>query len=239
MMEDAMNRGIMGALAAVALMSTYLGTIVTCEAQGLQANDSQLKSIEELFAQIGTAKTDGDKDKFADKLESQLSTYTKGMVASFGTALKQAELAAKSKGKEGNVEELKAFEDLAVRHENKLKQLEEQGKKMKSGSILEPAEVGKVALDWRLLDKIGDFFISPAEAAIALAVYNVCHGLNSSSTPAQWAACNQAIAAAGPQRSAAQAAYNACWNGYEDRRPKWWRAILRASCVVVLVARLA
>jgi hypothetical protein len=229
------------------ILSTCLGVIITCagvaEAQerstGLQANNSQLTSIEALFTQIEAAKTDRDKDKLAGNLESRLATYAKAMVASFTTAIKQAQLAAKTRGKEGSVELLKTFEDLAVDHENRLKRLDDQGQKMKSGSTSEPAEGGRVALGWRMLDKISDFFISPAQAAIAVTSWNVCHGLNSNSTAAQWAACANATSNAATQTTAAYATFNACWNGLDGVRPKWWRAIRRAGCVAVLVAKLA
>jgi hypothetical protein len=198
----------------------------------LQGNDRQLTSIEALFTQIESAKTDADRDKHADDLEARLAAYAKAMVGSFDAAIKQAELAAKSAGKEGSTEPLKAFEDQAVKHENALKQLDNRGQKLlpKSGSISEPAKGGKLALG----GTIGDFFISPAEAAIALSVYNPCH-LHPPTQPA----CNTAIANGITQAAAAHTAFNNCWNGLEGVRPKWWRAIRRVGCVVVLTARLA
>jgi hypothetical protein len=228
---------IMKPLAGVAVITAWLGAIAVCNAQDLKANDSQLTSIETLFNQIDTAKADGDKDKFADNLERRLSAYGKAMSAAFNAALRQAELAAKSKGKQGNVEALKTFEDLATKHEQRLKQLDERGKKMKSSSI--PATGDRLAFGWRMLDTLGSFIITPAEAAIALNVYGLCHGLNSNSTAAQWAACNRAIANAIGQRSAAQSAFNSCWSSLEGVKPKWWRAVRRAGCTAVYVARLA
>ncbi len=224
-------------LACVAVITAWLGAIAVCQAQNLKANDSQLTSIETLFNQIDTAKTDGDKDKSADSLERRMSDYAKAMTEAFNSALRQAELAAKSKGKQGNVEALKTFEDQAAKHEQRLKQLDDRGKKMKSSFVPEASD--RLALGWRMLDSLGSFFISPAEAAIALSVYGFCNGLNSNSTAAQWAACNRAVANAIVQRRIAQSAFNSCWRNLEGVRPKWWRAVRRAACTAVYVARLA
>jgi hypothetical protein len=200
----------------------------------LQENDKALTSIEGMFSQIEGAKTDEEKDKYADNFERSLASYAKAMMSSFDAALKQAELAAKSQGKEGNSEQLKAFEDLAVKHEKKLNDLDRQAKKAKpkSGSIWVPGMDGKLALG--LLEKIGDALISPAEAAIALSVYSACHR-----SPPNQTACAQGIAAGLAQSSAANAAFNSCWDSYANRRPNWWRALLRTGCVATLVARLA
>lgn len=204
----------------------------------LQDHDRQLTSIEGLFARIEAAKTTADKDKHADELNNTLAAYAKAMMESFDTAMKQAERANKSRGKEGSTELLKSFEGLAVKHENRLKVLDERAQKIKapaeSSSTSEPVEGGRVARGWPMLEKISDFFISPAQAAIALSVYSACH-----QSPPNQTACAQAIQTGTTQAAAAQATFNTCWNKYENTRPKWWRAILRTGCVTALAARLA
>lgn len=193
----------------------------------LRANDRQLMSIEGLVRQIEAAKTSAAKDRLADTLETSVAAYARAMVASFNAAIKQAE--------QGNVESLKSFEEHATNHENRLKQLDERGQKMapRSGLIQEPAKAGKAALGW-LLETIGDFLISPAQAAIALSVYNACH-----QNPPNQAACASAVAGGPGQVSAAYATFNNCWNSLDGVRPKWWRAIRRAGCAAALTARLA
>lgn len=227
-----------GAPGAERMLPMPPGEIVSPEQFGtrLQDIDRQLTSIEAVFTQIEVAKTDQDKDKYADDLERRLDAYAKAMLGSITTALKQAELSAMSRGKEGSTELLKSFEDLAKKHEDRLKQIDGRAQKMrpKSGSISELVGGGKVALDWPMLKKIGDFFISPAEAAIALSVYTACH-----QSPPNQTACAQAVTSGIAQTAAAQTTFNACWNRYEGTRPKWWRAVLRAGCVTALGVRLA
>jgi hypothetical protein len=202
----------------------------------LQGNDRQLVSIEQLFTRMEAAKVTADKEKYSDDLSDALAAYAKAIMESFDTANKQAELAAKSEGKGGSTALLKPFEDLAVKHENRLKQLDERAQKImgspKSSSISEPAEGGRVAGGWPMLEKISDFFISPARAAIALSVYTACHQNNPP-------LCTQYTAWGITQTQAAWVIFNACWNNLEGTRPKWWRAILRASCTTGLVVRLA
>ncbi|HYR21520.1 MAG TPA: hypothetical protein VEP30_01170 [Chthoniobacterales bacterium] len=200
----------------------------------LQGHDRQLTSIEASFTQIEAARATADKDKYADALNDTMAAYAKGMMESFDTATKQAELANKSQGKEGSIALLKQFEDLAAKHERTLKQLDARAQKMKAppeASAYEPAEGDN---GWSLLEKIGDFFISPAQAAIAVSTYNQCH-----QSPPNQAACAQAIVNAVTQGNAARNVFNTCWNNQESVRPKWWRAVKRAACTAVLVARLA
>lgn len=243
------------------ILSTCLGVIFNYAGAGQAqergtTNDRQLTSIETSFTQIENAKTAADKDRLADTLESRLAAYAKAMLESFDAALKQAETAAKSPVRRDSFELLKKFEDQLQSHERRLKRLDERAQKMKPSSSLQPIEDGKLAVGWRMLEKVSDSIgpaqesgkatlgwllgkisdavISPAQAAIALSIYNAC-----SATPYNQAACIAATAAGHAQRIAAQNAFNACWNGLEGVRPKWWRAVRRAGCVTVLVARLA
>lgn len=96
----------------------------------LQASDRQLASIEQLFTQIEAAKLPAEKEKLFDELSQPLAAYAKGMMESFDTAMKQAELAAKSQGKQGSTRLVKPFEALAVKHEQRMKQLDERGEKI-------------------------------------------------------------------------------------------------------------
>jgi len=219
------------AIVALGFLAPIAGYSATEELLG---RDKQLSSIETVFSQIEAAKTTDERDKLSDNFENQLSSYAKGMLSSYDAAVMEATLSAKSQGKEGGIERLKAFEDLAVRHEVRLKALEERGKKLlpRGGSLMVPH--GKVQYGWLLLDKIGDFFVSPAEAAIALSIWNPCH-----THPAAQPACNNAIASGVTQTAAAQSTFNSCWGSKEGVRPKWWRAILRAGCVTALGVRLA
>jgi hypothetical protein len=209
----------------------------------LEDHDKQLTSIEALFTRIESAKLPADKEKHSDDLDAPLAAYAKAMMESFDTAVKQAELANKSQGKEGSTELLGNFENLAKKHESRLKQLDQRAKKImspQSGSSSDPAGSAKLARAWPMLEKVSDFFVSPARAAIALSVYNACHHPSGQTwTQAQQTACNTAIANANSQGAAAHTTYNSCWTRYENTKPKWWKALQRAGCVTALVARLA
>ena len=220
--------------ACFGVVLTYAGTVQAQDRAA--ANDKQLTAIETLATQLQNAKTNAEKDRLADTFESRLAAYAKAMLSSFDSALKQAQTAAKSPPRSDSFAPLKRFEDHLQSHENRLKQLDSRMQKLKPQSSLQLFEGRTVALGW-LLGQIGDAVISPAQAAIALSIYNVCSV--SPSTPASQAACTKAISTGHNQRVAAQATFNACWNKYENTRPKWWRATLRAGCVTFLVARLA
>lgn len=220
----------------------------------LQARERQLTSIEQLFTRIEVSRLPAEKEKHADELDNILAAYAKGMIEDFDTAMKQAELAAKSQGKQGSIGLVKPFEDQAVKHEQSMKNLDaraqklgrdiEKGETKKSSSIAEPTEAAKVARGWPMLEKISNFLISPAHAAIAIPVVAACSKTNiqlsnTPPTPAQYAACDQASQIASSLRVQAQTAFNTCWNKHEGTRPKLWRSTLRTGCVTALVAKLA
>ena len=96
----------------------------------LQARERELASIEQLFTRIEAAKLPGEKERLFNELSQPLDAYAKGMMESSNTTLKQAELAAKTQGKEGSTGLLKPFEDLAVKHELKMKTLDERAQKI-------------------------------------------------------------------------------------------------------------
>ena len=157
-------------ITAVIALAFFAPRVGFAQSADLQVNERSLTTIESLFARMESGKTSDDKDKVADEFESRLSAYAKSMMDSFATAMKQTEMFAKSQGKEGNVGSLKAFEDLAVKHENRMKQLDGRGQKLapRSGVLTVPEE--GAARAWTMLKGIGDFIISPAEAAIAASV---------------------------------------------------------------------
>jgi hypothetical protein len=223
------------AFACVAALTIMVPFGVWGQNAELQNNEKQLVSIEALFGQLEAAKTDDERDKYSDNLDSSLAAYAKAMVASFYAGVDQAKLAAKTGNKEGDLAAVKSFEDLAHGHADRLDSLDSQAQKLlpKAGSITEPASGNKV-FGWAMLEDLRDFFVSPADAAIAIPVIAACQG--STVNPV---ACAAAISTSVTQAAAAQATYNNCWNAQANVKPKWWRAVKRAVCVAALVARLA
>lgn len=226
----------------------------------LKASDRQLGAIEGIFTRIETARLPAEKEKLTDELSRPLAAYAKGMIEGFSEAIKQAEIATKSQGKEGSTAILKPFEDLAAKHEQRLKKLDERAQKIssdiekvedqpkKSSSIAEPAEAAKLAIGWRLLEKISDLFISPAHAAIAIPVVTTCSNANPNSNPpptvAQFAACFVATQTAGALKDQAQITFTACWNAAHRHKLKrdghiHFPALMHTACTATLVARLA
>jgi hypothetical protein len=210
----------------------------------LKTIDNQLTKIELLFEQIEAAKETAAKDRYADDLEKSLTGYTKAMMESYDTVLQQAEIAHRSQGKEGNVAQIKAFEDLATRHEERLKVLDQRGKKItvsaSPSAVWEPTYRLTARWSLQVLENISDVLISPAQAAIALSVYNACnHPSGQIWTQAQQAACAKAILKGNSDRITAQNTFTSCWNSNEGTRPKWLRAIRRTGCATALVIRLA
>lgn len=106
----------------------------------LQGHDRQLSSIEAFFGQLESTKSLGD--RYSDDASSLMTVYAKAMMESYDTAIRQTELAAKSQGKEGSTALLNSFEDLAVRHENRLKLLDN-----KTQRILSQIKDGTIGVD--------------------------------------------------------------------------------------------
>ena len=96
----------------------------------LQARERELASIEQLFTRIEAAKLPAEKEKLFNELIQPLDAYANGMIENINTALKQAELAAKTQGKEGSTGLVKPFEDLAVKHEQRMKLLDARAEKI-------------------------------------------------------------------------------------------------------------
>lgn len=217
----------------------------------LKASDKALTAIENSFTKIENAKSAKERDALADGFERQLSVYARGMMKQCELALAQASQAAKTNGRAGSVKLPVLYEELAQQHEKRLKSLEARAEKLKgeikergggeakkSGSIAEPTEGQEVAEPRTMVEESNEFFITP-EPFIVIAVNTACSGLNRDSPREDWVKCANATVTANSQRAAAWAQYNSCWNSHANVKPKWWRAILRAGCVIALTARLA
>lgn len=207
------------------------------EAQFDRPLTAQLTEIERTFGRIQSARTDAERDEIAPLFEKQQYAYSMNVFDQYSAALGNADRFVKSNGESGGFAELGRFERMAIRHEVALKALTAQGQRLapkgeelpKTSALPmpRPAKVG-------LMDRIARFLIPQAKAAIALQVYSVCNA-----KPYNRAACAQATAKGITDAAAARAAFSTCWASHENRRPKWWRAVLRASCTAALVARLA
>lgn len=203
----------------------------------LRALDARLTAIERTFGRIQSARTDTERDKIAPLFEKQQYAYSMNVFDQYSAALGNADRFVKSNGESGGFAELAYFEILILRHEGALKALTAQSQRLapkgeelpktSARPMPRPAKVG-------LMDRIVSFLIPQAKAAIALQVSSVCNA-----KPYNQTACAQAIARGIVDGNAARAAFSTCWASYENRRPKWWRAVLRASCTAALVARLA
>ena len=222
------------AIACVAALTIFAPLAVSAQSDELQRNEKLLATIEGSFGQLQAAKADDAKDKEADVLENALSEYAKAMLASFDAAMEQARVVAKSGGKEGDAAAVSAFEAQASDHAKRLDGIDGQARKLlpKAGWLFEPA-LPTPSSAFAMLEGAGSLLATPAEAAIAIPVAVACR------QPVNPIACAQAIATAVTQGNAARNTFNQCWNAQENVRPKWWRALKRAGCTAVLVARLA
>ena len=135
----------------------------------------------------------------------------------------------------------KAAKDLEQKHPDLFK-----GTSSKSSSVLEPSVSDRVALNWPTLEKISDFLIRPAHAAIALKVYLACKS-NSDGTPltaAQWSNCAAVTQAAITEKNQAWATYQTCAaaaHGGGDKHWKHfhWKATMLTACTTALTIKLA
>jgi hypothetical protein len=193
----------------------------------LQANDRKLSEIEGIIARAESARGK-DKDQLSDSLSTSLSVYAKGMMDSFDTAINQAQMAAKSEGKRGTLELIEPFEALASKHEQQMNQASERGLHVWPDGRVSFLKMNNDS-HWVMLDSISDFFISPAQAAIAVPVVTACK------SPTNWSICTPALATAAQQALVAKSEFKTCW----DAAKKPGQGIKRALCTAKLVARLA
>lgn len=203
----------------------------------LRRADTQLASIESGFNQLQRAPA-ARGDALADAFDAQQRGYAENMIAQYSEALNQTRRFNQTNGRDGTIAGLKLFEDLAVRHEAKLKVLADRARAAGSASggasrAIPPA-VADVRQSGGVLDSIAGFFIPQANAAIALRVYTICN-----QQPRNQAACAAAIAQGVIDGNAARATFNRCWASHEGVRPKKLRAFYRSLCTAALVVRLA
>lgn len=232
-----MVAGLSGALLCTTIASAEPAVVAPADFTAqLRVSDGQLGTVERSFSQIEAARTPAAKDALAAPFEAQQDAYAKSMLSQYSTALAQADLSMKSKGTKGSVQLVSSFERQAQSHERRLNALFARGQNLKPAGAASwtPIALPRAEEQETAFSMIGSFFIPQAKAAIALRVYNACHG-----NPVNQAACAQAIVAGVVDGNTARATYNACWSSKEGVRPKWWRAVLRAGCVTALVARLA
>ena len=224
----------------------------------LQARERELASIEQLITRIEAARLPSEKEKLSEGLSAPLDAYAKGMIENINTALKQAELGAKSQNKEGSTGLLKPFEDLAVKHEQRMKKLDERAQKIdrdiekgegeppkKTSSIAEPAEGTKVARGWPMLEKVSDFLISPAHAALAIPAVAACGPLTVASAGTAFILCLTAVGTTIPLVGLAVSKFSTCWSAAHNHRIKNGDKhyhnmdLMRTSCIAILIATLA
>lgn len=113
----------------------------------LDTLEIKLKNIESVVQRIEAQKMIKEGD--AEALDRSMNEYAEGMRAAFDAANNDAAAAAKSQGKEGNVEHLRSFEATAKAHEQRTKALD-----AKSKGVQAQLKAGTVKLDRSLLQKM-------------------------------------------------------------------------------------
>jgi hypothetical protein len=241
-MTSSFRRKIVGALLSASMAIALGSTSIAAEsdparqasgaALDTQSLDAKLTAIQQAFSALVRGKGDTDRDSIADGLEKQLSEYKGAMSVAYEQASKRAELAARTPADRRGFEMIATFERLAVRHEDALRVLNDQGSLIgrKLGYLEWPAARRLVPASYGVLDVI----FPPANAAIAAGVSAICGATN-----VTVAACAAAVAAGVVATGNASATFNSCWASYEGTRPKWLRALRRAGCTAVYVAKLA
>jgi hypothetical protein len=247
--------------------------------------EPKLKAVESLVRKIESEKLITEKD--SDDLHNAMYGYAEDMKTAADEALKDAEKAANTKGKEGNVANLKSFEERAKADEVRVKGVEK-----KVTDIEGAVKDGIIKLDRPILQKmtpseredfkkflkpkglkemerqhpdifksgakpgdnldlfarahvesaltgfcsslpnqIGNFFVSPAEAAICWPCVAPCLARN-------WTACLTCIVSKGPVIIAEWNKFVRCWNG--AGKP-WWVPgwAWKTHCLVVFIGKVA
>lgn len=112
----------------------------------------KLRNIEQrvdaLVAKVNKRKLITEAEMEDAELDKAMKEYADAMKAAYDDAIKQAEQAARSKGKEGNTADLKAFEDLAKAHDKRMKQVEAKTRKVEA-----QIRTGAIRLDKSVLQK--------------------------------------------------------------------------------------
>ena len=203
-------------------------------------------------------------EKNSLNFNNKLEKYAGDMKMAFEQVGELTLKEAKSEGKEnqGASKALAKFEDMAVGHEKKMKELDEKAQKIddliKSGKIrIDPALLKKMTAEERkdlmefldeptrkeyqekypdlfasLMNHVADFLVSPAEAAQAADCLPLCN-------PATWPACAACVVIWG----GVNAVYK--WNTFKSawdwcgKKNRWIRYACRAAAVAVYVAYIA
>lgn len=118
----------------------------------LEPLGGKLRNIEQrvdaLVAKVNKRKLITEADMEDAELDKAMQEYADAMKAAYDDAIKQAEQAARSKGKEGNTADLKAFEDLAKAHDKLMKRVEAKTRKVEA-----QIRAGVIRLDKPVLQK--------------------------------------------------------------------------------------
>lgn len=167
----------------------------------LQQGDAQLSELEQAARSIETSGV--VTVETAVKYQEVLAAYADTMHQATDAALNSAALAARTKGAQGSVQSLQAFEKVAKDHEVRTAALQRRlaaiSEKMNGGSI---KTVGFGPELRAIVDRLNTPIVAPAEAALAIPALSPCGAQ-------LWAACIVAIAAAvGPAKTA--------WNQYQS-----------------------
>lgn len=111
--------------------------------QKLNANDVMLKGLESRAATILSRKTVGPE---SDNLEKEMYAYAERMKAAMDQAVSEADKAAKSGGRQGNVALLDSFETMAKAHEVRANRMAKNFERIEAG-----VKTGEITLDKSLL----------------------------------------------------------------------------------------
>lgn len=218
----ALSLGVAGAVGLAAQAGFGVTAVSAAPPDGLPLAESQLTGIEATFARIEKTEAGPARDELAAPLEAQQQKYANVMLERYFAVVKQART---------SVAGVKAFEDVAKRHEARLSALNARAQRLRppgQAMLTAPVYLARQSASWG----IGDLFVAPAHAAIALSVYTACNQKKPT-------LCALAVAKAAKDGAEARAAFNACWARYENRKPNWLRAALRVGCTVSLIIKLA
>lgn len=119
--------------------------------QKIAIPESKLKNIDGILSRIESQRLVRDGD--GEAMEKEMYEYAEQMRLIFDESLRNAEEAAKSQGKSGNVESLNSFETTAKLHETKIRKIEARIKTIES-----QIKTGVIKLDRPILQKM-----SPSE----------------------------------------------------------------------------
>ena len=227
-------------LAAAVLLATSSLVVAQGETAGrgvgperLAGLDQRLAAIEQTFADIAKVKSPPEGDAKSVRFEAQQMEYANALLAEYDSALKQVDIASKTNGGRGALENLNRFEKTVKAHETRLKILDARAKRVIAarGAATAWLPVANVKLAWveDRIDAAARFIIPEAHALAALKVYNACNGNGQSPI------CIKAIAQGLVDGNNARNIFNTCWNN----ATKPWKGLKQAACTAALAVRLA